>query len=64
MKVPKIGVLVAALVLMAAGCRGGDADDESGAIDAPGVSDDPCPEAVNDDNGCIYLGTIDRKSVV
>ena len=58
MKVPKTGVLVAALVLMAAGCRGGDADDDSGAIDAPGVSDDPCPEAVNDDNGCIYLGTI------
>ncbi len=58
MKVRKTGVLVAALVLMAAGCRGGDADDDSGAIDAPGVSDDPCPEAVNDDNGCIYLGTI------
>jgi ABC-type branched-subunit amino acid transport system substrate-binding protein len=42
---------------VAAGCRGGD---ESGreAIDAPGVTDDPCPNAVNEDNGCIYLGTI------
>ena len=60
MKVRTTGVLVAALVLMAAGCRGGDADDDDGGggIDAPGVSADPCPEAVNEDNGCIYLGTI------
>ena len=57
MKVRKTGVLVAALALMVtAGCRGGDT--ESGAIDAPGVSDEPCPDAVNEDNGCIYLGTI------
>ena len=58
MKVRKTGVLLAALVLMATGCRGEDADDDSGAIDAPGVSDDACPDAVNEDNGCIYLGTI------
>ncbi len=59
MKVRKTGVLVAALVLMAAGCRGDDGgDDDGGAIDAPGVSEDACPEAVNEDNGCIYLGTI------
>jgi ABC-type branched-subunit amino acid transport system substrate-binding protein len=24
----------------------------------PGVTDDPCPEAVNEDNGCIYLGVL------
>jgi ABC-type branched-subunit amino acid transport system substrate-binding protein len=54
-KVGKTGALLAALVLVATGCRGGD-DDEAGG--APGVSDDACPEAVNEDNGCIYLGTI------
>ena len=26
--------------------------------DDVGVTEDPCPEAVNEDNGCIYLGTI------
>jgi ABC-type branched-subunit amino acid transport system substrate-binding protein len=28
-----------------------------------GVTDDPCPNAVNDDNGCIYLGTISDLTV-
>lgn len=54
MKVHKAGVLLAALALVATGCsRGG-----GGAEGAPGVSEDPCPNAVNEDNGCIYLGTI------
>ena len=57
MKVHKYGVLLVALALAAAGCRGGD-DGGSEAIDAPGVTDQACPEAVNEDNGCIYLGTI------
>ena len=58
MKGRKTGVLLAALALMAtAGCRGGESEG-GGAIDAPGVTDEPCPEAVNEDNGCIYLGTI------
>jgi len=56
MKVHKSGVLLAALALVAAGCRGGDGD--NGEVDAPGVTDDACPEAVNEDNGCIYLGQI------
>ncbi len=53
----KVGVALAALSLVAAGCRGGG-DSGSESIDAPGVTDDPCPEAVNEDNGCIYLGII------
>lgn len=57
MKLRRTGVLLAALALVATtGCRSGG--DEESAGDAPGVSDDPCPEAVNEDNGCIYLGTI------
>ncbi len=48
------GAAVAALVL--AGCRGGGDDDSSAA--GPGITDEACPEAVNKDNGCIYLGVI------
>jgi ABC-type branched-subunit amino acid transport system substrate-binding protein len=51
-------VLLAALALLATGCRSGDDEDGGGAIDAPGVTEDACPDAVNEDNGCIYLGTI------
>jgi ABC-type branched-subunit amino acid transport system substrate-binding protein len=59
MKVHKSGVLLAALALVAAaGCRDGDAGDGDGEITAPGVTDEACPEAVNEDNGCIYLGQI------
>lgn len=47
------GAAAAALVL--AGCRGGG-DDTSAS--GPGITDEACPEAVNEDNGCIYLGTI------
>jgi len=58
MKLRKMGVLLAALAMAATGCRGGDTEEGDGAISAPGVSDEPCPDAVNEDNGCIYLGTI------
>jgi len=58
MKLRKMGVLLAALAMAATGCRGGDTEEGDGAISAPGVSDEPCPDAVNADNGCIYLGTI------
>ena len=60
MKVHKSGVLLAALALLAAGCRGDDGDGGGGegGVDAPGVTGDACPEAVNEDNGCIYLGQI------
>ncbi len=49
-----VGAAVAALVLT--GCRssGGSDDDAASA----GITDEACPEAVNDDNGCIYLGVI------
>ncbi len=42
-----------------------EAADDDAADDAPGeiltargVTDEPCPDAVNEDNGCIYLGHI------
>jgi ABC-type branched-subunit amino acid transport system substrate-binding protein len=54
----KSGVLLVALALLATGCRGGGEADGESAVSAPGVSDEACPEAVNEDNGCIYLGTI------
>ncbi len=34
---------------------------EDGAMEiatGPGVTDEPCPDAVNEDNGCIYLGIL------
>jgi ABC-type branched-subunit amino acid transport system substrate-binding protein len=34
----------------------GEGDDEGGEL--IGVTDEPCPNAVNEDNGCIYLGII------
>jgi ABC-type branched-subunit amino acid transport system substrate-binding protein len=55
----KSAVLLVALALLATACRGGgEADGESSAVSAPGVTDEACPDAVNADNGCIYLGTI------
>lgn len=56
MKPHKTAVLLVALALTAAGCRGSDGGDS--ATEAPGVTDEACPEAVNEDNGCIYLGSI------
>ena len=59
MKSRKSAVLLVALALLATGCRGGGEDDGgSSAVSAPGVTDEACPDAVNADNGCIYLGTI------
>ncbi|WP_245565465.1 ABC transporter substrate-binding protein [Nocardioides insulae] len=58
MKLIKFGVALVAVSLVAAGCRGGGDDGGSEAVDAPGVSDEPCPTPVNDGNGCIYLGSI------
>lgn len=59
MKSRKSAVLLVALALLATGCRGGGEEgDGSSAVSAPGVTDEACPDAVNADNGCIYLGTI------
>jgi ABC-type branched-subunit amino acid transport system substrate-binding protein len=51
-------VLLAALALVATGCRGGGGEDDGDGVSAPGVTEEACPDAVNEDNGCIYLGTI------
>jgi ABC-type branched-subunit amino acid transport system substrate-binding protein len=51
------GVLLLAVAL--GGCRGGD--DETGASGVTtdvGVTEEACPEAVNTEKGCIYLGII------
>lgn len=45
-------LMVATLVLSA--CRGGGSDDGA----TPGITEDPCPQAVDQDKGCIYLGAI------
>lgn len=53
---------VAVLVLAVGACRSGDDDgDEGGAGGVTtdvGVTTEACPEAVNPDNGCIYLGIL------
>jgi ABC-type branched-subunit amino acid transport system substrate-binding protein len=50
-----------------AGCRGGDnastGTGESGIKTGPGVTKDACPNAVNKDHGCIYLGVISDLTV-
>ena len=51
------GVLLLAVAL--GGCRGGDAETgDSGVKTDIGVTAEPCPEAVNQEKGCIYLGVI------
>jgi ABC-type branched-subunit amino acid transport system substrate-binding protein len=60
---------IALLTLAAAlaGCRGGDgtATDtgEGGIKTGDGVTAEACPDAVNPDNGCIYLGIISDLTV-
>lgn len=43
-----------ALTLAVSGCGREDADPEA----IPGVTDEPCPEAVDEAKGCIYLGVL------
>ncbi|MBA9001751.1 ABC transporter substrate-binding protein [Thermomonospora cellulosilytica] len=54
-----VGGLVA-LVLGLTACGGGA--DPDAAPGGPGVTREPCPNAVNPDNGCIYLGIISDLS--
>jgi ABC-type branched-subunit amino acid transport system substrate-binding protein len=60
---------LAGLAVLAAGCRGGGEDPADGGDGGGGVATDvgvtgePCPEAVNEDNGCIYLGTLSDLTV-
>jgi ABC-type branched-subunit amino acid transport system substrate-binding protein len=49
-----VGVALGALVLAAGACDVRGEDDSLG----QGVSAEPCPNAVNEDNGCIYLGIL------
>ncbi|MGY1809041.1 ABC transporter substrate-binding protein [Blastococcus sp. SYSU D00669] len=61
---------LAGVAVLAAGCRGGDGGGGGGgggeggdiATDV-GVTSEPCPDAVNEDNGCIYLGTLSDLTV-
>jgi len=57
----RLGSAAAALVLALAACGGGP-QDKGAAAPVPGVTDEPCPKAVNPDNGCIYLGIISDLS--
>jgi ABC-type branched-subunit amino acid transport system substrate-binding protein len=63
--------LVGTGALVLAACGGDDTDDGASGTSEPdgggevteiatdvGVTDEPCPDAVNEDNGCIYLGII------
>jgi ABC-type branched-subunit amino acid transport system substrate-binding protein len=50
----RAAVALLVLTLVTTGCRGGDSETKADV----GVSNDSCPNAVNKDNGCIYLGTI------
>ncbi len=54
----------AAMFLAACGGDNGDGGDEGAADESDpiatdvGVTDEPCPDPVNEDNGCIYLGVL------
>lgn len=52
----RLGVALAVASLLMTGC--GRDDDNGGDGAAPGVTDKPCPEAIDKDKGCIYLGVI------
>jgi ABC-type branched-subunit amino acid transport system substrate-binding protein len=64
------GAGVVALVLAGCGGGGGDSSPTEGSSSSSeanprgdiafdiGVTDEPCPEAINPDNGCIYLGVL------
>lgn len=51
-----------ATATLVAGCRGGDTNtptqDEAGIKTDAGVTSEPCPEAIDQSKGCIYLGVI------
>ena len=52
-----VGVLLtAASLVLVAGC--GRDDGEGGSENVPGVTSAPCPDAVDEEKGCIYLGNI------
>lgn len=62
---------LAGLAVFAAGCRGGSEDpsngggggEDGGIATDVGATSEACPDAVNPDNGCIYLGTLSDLTV-
>jgi ABC-type branched-subunit amino acid transport system substrate-binding protein len=58
----RIVFVLAVVTLVAAGCREGDDGEATGGDGEVqtdvGITEDPCPDAVNEDHGCIYLGTL------
>ncbi|HET7690314.1 MAG TPA: ABC transporter substrate-binding protein [Nocardioidaceae bacterium] len=53
----RVGIALTAASLVLTGC-GRDDDEPGGTESVPGVTSEPCPEAVDQEKGCIYLGTI------
>lgn len=61
----RLGAVVTAVsVLLAVSACGRDDDDKNGGGATPGVTDEPCPDAVDEEKGCIYLGIISDQSGV
>lgn len=61
----RLVALLSVFVLLSAACSqggedgGGGGDDGNGEVEFDvGVTEEPCPNAVNEDHGCIYLGTL------
>ena len=55
------GAAAMVVVLALTACRADDSGQDGGDGEVAtdfGVTSEPCPEAVNDGNGCIYLGTL------
>lgn len=65
-RLASVGAAALVVVLALTSCRTGDEPGGTG-IDGLdwdfGVTEEPCPEAVNEDNGCIYLGILSDLSV-
>lgn len=66
-RLTKVGAAGLALVLALGACRDDDGGDDGGGVEGleygPGVTTEACPDAVNADNGCIYLGILSDLSV-
>lgn len=61
----RMAVLLSVTALAATACGGGEGGGDDGTAGGGGeiatdigVTAEPCPDAVNEDNGCIYLGTL------
>ncbi|MEV0158834.1 ABC transporter substrate-binding protein [Nonomuraea fuscirosea] len=52
-----VSIAIVAL-LSACGVIRGDDEGSKGGVQAPGVTTEPCPSAVDTKKGCIYLGTV------